>query len=89
MVTSGRLDRDRGGGDVVRYTPPPGTGQPFERKVTTDTKGDWSDSIVARTTTGSARTWGVGEWLIEPRFEGDAEYAPSTGPSCRVMVFGN
>ena len=89
MVTSGRLEPglvDRK--VVVRYTPPPGTGEPFERTVTTDTKAGWSDSI-SPGDNGQRPNLGAGEWLIEPRFEGDADYAPSTGPSCRVMVFGN
>ena len=89
MVTSGRLEPglvDRK--VVVRYTPPPGTGEPFERTVTTDTKAGWSDSI-SPGDNGQRPNLGAGEWLIEPRFEGDADYAPSTGPSCRVMVFNN
>ncbi len=89
MVTSGRLEPglvDRK--VVVRYTPPPGTGEPFERTVTTDTKAGWSDSI-SPGDNGQRPNLGAGEWLIEPRFEGDADYAPSTGPSCKVMVFEN
>ena len=89
MVTSGRLEPglvDRK--VVVRYTPPPGTGEPFERTVTTDTKAGWSDSI-SPGDNGQRPNVGAGEWLIEPRFEGDTGYAPSTGPSCRVMVFNN
>ncbi|HEX6582490.1 MAG TPA: hypothetical protein VF056_02735, partial [Thermoleophilaceae bacterium] len=62
--------------------------EPFERTVTTDTKAGWSDSI-SPGDNGQRPKLGAGEWLIEPRFEGDADCAPSTGPSCRVMVFDN
>jgi hypothetical protein len=30
---------------------------------------------------------GAGDWLIEPRFEGDAEHAGSAAQACTVTVF--
>ena len=92
MTTSGKLEPGpRGREDRRALHATPGTGQPFERTVTTDANGNWSDSIVP-SDDGSPNgrpNRGAGDWLIEPRFEGDADYAPSTGPSCRVMVNNN
>jgi hypothetical protein len=90
MTTSGRLEPGSAGAQiVVRYTPPSGTGQPFERTVTTDANGNWSDSIVP-SDDGSPNdrpNRGAGDWLIEPRFDGDAGHAGSTAQACTVTVF--
>jgi hypothetical protein len=87
MTTTGRLEPAFAGAKiVVRYTPPDGTGQPFERTVTTDANGNWSDSVVPNEN-GQRPNRGVGDWLIEPRFEGDDGHAPSQGEACTVTVF--
>jgi hypothetical protein len=90
MTTSGKLDPGVAGAKiVVRYTPPSGTGQPFERTVATDANGNWSDSIVP-SDDGSPNgrlNRGAGDWLIEPRFDGDAGHAGSTAQACTVTVF--
>ena len=90
MTTSGKLEPGFAGAKiVVRYTPPSGTGQPFERTFTTDANGNWSDSIVP-SDDGSPNgrpNRGAGDWLIEPRFEGDPAHAGSTAQACTVTVF--
>ena len=90
MATSGRLEPGFAGATiVVRYTPPSGTGQPFERTVTTDANGNWTDSIVP-SDDGSPNgrpNRGAGGWRIEPRFEGDPAHAGSTAQACTVTVF--
>ena len=84
MVTSGALEPGVAGAPVViRYTPPPGMGQSFERTVTTDANGNWSDSIVP---SAGRPNRGVGEWRIEPRFEGDGGHEPSAAEACTVNV---
>jgi hypothetical protein len=92
ITTSGRLEPGFAGAKiVVRYTPPSGTGQPFERTVTTDAKGGWSDSVVPSDdgNKGIRPKRGAGDWLIEPRYEGDGGHAPSEGQACTVAVFDN
>jgi Peptidase family C25/Propeptide_C25 len=89
MTTSGKLEPGFAGAKVVlRYTPPSGTGQPFERTVTTDAKGNWSDSVVP-SDDGSPNGRpgrGAGNWRIEPRFDGDAGHAGSAAQACTVTV---
>lgn len=92
MTTSGQLQPGLAGREiVVRYTPSQGDEQPFERTVTTDAKGNWSDSVVPSQDPGGfiRQSRGAGEWLIEPRYEGDADHWDTTGPSCKVTVLNN
>ena len=78
MATSGTLEPDVASAQIVlRYTPP--VGQPFERTVTTDANGNWSDKI----TPGPNNP---GEWRIETRYEGDAGHTPAGGQQCTVTV---
>jgi hypothetical protein len=78
MATGGRLEPGFAGAQViVRYTPP--GGQPFERTVTTDANGDWSDKI----TPGPND---VGDWRIEARYEGDSGHTAADGQECVVTV---
>jgi len=92
MTTSGTLEPGFAGAKVVvRYTPPADEGDPFERTVTTDANGNWSDSVVpSDDQNGGIRPdRGEGDWLIEPRYEGDSGHAPSYGEACKVTVFDN
>jgi hypothetical protein len=86
MVTQGTLEPPVAGAEVVvRYTPPQGSGDPFERTVTTGAKGEWSDSIVPN----ADQRPGVGEWRIQPRFEGGDGRAALQGDACTVTVTAN
>jgi hypothetical protein len=77
MVTSGTLEPGFAGAKIIlRYTPP--QAQPFERTVTTDANGNWSDKFTPN--------GGVGQWRIEPRYEGDSAHAASVGQACTVTV---
>ena len=80
MTTTGTIEPARPGANiVVRYTPPGGSAQPFERTVQTDAKGGWSDSI-------SPGQYPNGEWRIEPRFDGDGTHPALKGDACTVKV---
>jgi hypothetical protein len=92
MTTSGKLEPGFAGAKiVVRYTPPSGTGQPFERTVTTDANGNWSDSVVpSDDDAGGKRPMrGAGQWTIEPRYDGDSGHRASKAQACTVTVFDN
>jgi hypothetical protein len=78
MAMSGTLEPSVANAQVVlRYTPP--TGQPFERTVTTDGNGNWSDKI----TPGPNNP---GEWHVQARYEGDAAHTAASGQECTVTV---
>ena len=85
---TGRLQPGFAGATVkIRYTTPEGTDPPsrsFDRTVTTDANGDWSDEIDPRTE--EPDNW-RGDWKVQARFEGDAEHAASIAPECTVDVF--
>jgi hypothetical protein len=89
MVTSGKLEPGFAGAEIVlRYAPPSGTGQPFERTVTTRSDGSWADSVIPSDdgAGGIRPARGAGEWTIEPRYDGDAGHNPSRSPACSVTV---
>ena len=89
MTTSGKLNPGLAGANiVVRYTPPARGSRSSGRSPPTR-NGNWSDSIVP-SDDGSPNgrpNRGAGDWLIEPRFEGDAGHAGSTAQACTVTVF--
>ena len=83
MATSGTLEPGFAGAQIIlRYTPP--AGQPFERTVTTNANGNWSDKITP--SDGNPPNNGAGVWQIEPRYEGDVGHAAASGQACLVTV---
>jgi len=88
LAVSGQLDPGFAGAQVkVKYTTPTGNPTPsrtFERTVTTDANGNWSDSIDVRDE--ESGNW-RGDWKIQARYEGDATHAGSTAQECTVNVF--
>jgi hypothetical protein len=90
MTTSGKLDPGFTGAKiVVKYTEPDeqtgeATGPTFEKTVTTDAGGNWSDTITpGQRPNESAK---AGTWKVEARFEGDSGHKPSQGTACTVTV---
>lgn len=88
LTVSGKLDPGFAGAQIkVKYTTPTGDPTPsrtFERTVTTDANGNWSDSIDVREE--EFDNW-RGDWKIQARYEGDATHAGSTAQECTVNVF--
>jgi hypothetical protein len=88
VTVMGQLDPAFAGAQIkVKYTTPvgnPTASRTFERTVTTDATGAWSDSVdVRQEEPGNWR----GDWKIQARFEGDATHAGSTAQECTVDVF--
>jgi len=84
FTVSGHLDPALAGATIkVKYTT--ASSASFERTVTTDANGNWSDTIVA-----NDEAFGeYGTWRVQARFEGDAGHNPSTAPECTVVVFND
>jgi hypothetical protein len=92
MTISGTLSPAAAGKEIiVRYTAPPSDAHPdgetFERTVTTNADGSWSDTIEPGTDSlGDPRD---GTWTIQARFAGDSGHHPSQAPACQVEVTDN
>jgi hypothetical protein len=87
VTVSGKLDPGFAGAQIkVKYTTP-GQSSPsvsFERTVTTDANGNWSDTMNPQQ---QAPNDTYGNWKVQARFEGDAAHAGSTAQECTVDVF--
>jgi hypothetical protein len=84
FTVSGHLDPALTGATIkVKYTT--ASSSTFERTVTTDASGNWSDTIVA-----NDEAFGeYGTWKVQARFGGDAQHEGSTAPECTVVVFND
>jgi hypothetical protein len=86
FTVSGTLTGAPAGAMVtLEYTRPDLT--TFERTVTADPNGNWSDSIVPDEQRANAPR--AGEWKIRSRYDGDATHKPSAAGPCSVFVFDN
>jgi hypothetical protein len=86
FTITGHLDPAVAGETIkIKYTTPGQTqaSQTFERSVTTDANGDWTDTIEPRQ---EAPNDTYGTWKVQSRFEGDATHAGSTAAECSVVV---
>ena len=87
FTVSGRLQPGIAGATIkVKYTTPSGftPGRTFERTVTTDADGDWTDTIDPRDE--EPDNW-RGDWKVQARFDGNSQHAASVAPECTVDVF--
>ena len=82
FTITGRLQPGFVGATIkIKYTTP-GQAAPsrtFERTVTTDADGEWSDTMDP-----SGEPNRYGDWKVQARFEGDTDHAASTAPECTV-----
>jgi hypothetical protein len=84
FTVSGHLDPALTGATIkVKYTT--ASSSTFERTVTTDANGNWSDTIVAQDEAPGE----FGDWKVQARFDGDAQHQASTAPECTVVVFND
>ena len=83
MTIEGQLDPGFAGAKIVlTYTRPDAS--TFERTVTTDQSGAWSDTIIPAQQSGQSSPFG--EWKVKSRFEGDATHKASSSGECAVAV---
>jgi hypothetical protein len=84
FTVSGQLQPALAGAAIkVTYTTPDST-ESFERSVTTDGNGAWTDTIDPRSVNQP-----YGAWKVQGRFEGDTGHSGSSAPECTVAVFND
>jgi hypothetical protein len=90
FTVTGHLDPALAGATIkIRYTTPVGNDPPsrtFERTVTTDANGNWTDTISPREEEPGNP---FGDWKVQARFDGNADHAPSVAPECTVFVLND
>jgi hypothetical protein len=83
FTITGQLQPGFAGATIkIKYTTP-GQSAPsrtFERTVTTDANGEWSDTMDPSTEPGR-----YGNWKVQARYEGDSEHVASTAAECTVL----
>jgi hypothetical protein len=88
LTVSGKLEPSYAGATItIKYTTPstPGPSRSFERTVTTNANGEWSNTIVPRDEEPSGTRYG--NWTVQARFDGDSANKPSQAIACTVDVF--
>jgi hypothetical protein len=91
FTVTGHLQPGFAGATIkVKYTTPTAAGDPpsrtFERTVTTDANGDWTDTISPRSEEPNNP---FGSWKVQARFDGDGDHAASVAPECTVFVLND
>jgi hypothetical protein len=84
-TTTGRLEPGFAGAAIkLTYTRQDNT--QFERTVTTDANGAWSDTITPQQHPGPGQFFPFGTWKVRADFTGDAGHKGSSSPDCSFGV---
>jgi hypothetical protein len=85
FTTTGRLQPGFSGATIkLTYTRQDNT--TFERTVTTDATGSWSDTMTPQQNPGPGQFFPFGDWKVRARFDGDTGHNPSSTPDCTFNV---
>jgi hypothetical protein len=88
-TVSGTLSGAEAGATVtVTWTRPDGRGS-FDRAVTTDSQGNWTDTIDTGDDFDPGAGGNGGTWQVRASYAGDAAYAPSSTENCSFFESGS
>jgi hypothetical protein len=90
FTVTGNLSPGFAGAKItLTYTTPAGNNPPsrsFERSVTTDANGNWTDTIKPKVEESDNPR---GDWKVKSRYDGDAGHKASATETCTVRVQDN